>query len=100
MTISKRLLVLMLSAMLSLCVVSGVNLYQMNLVYDEANFGNENVVPSVLLLDDALKQFSQVRVRKYRHILNTESALQKSGNAYEQMVCTGNLPHGIPEKLK
>ena len=64
MTISKRLLVLMLTALLSLCLVSGMSLYQMNRVYDAANFGNENVVPSVLLLDDVLKQFAQVRARK------------------------------------
>ena len=78
MTISKRLLVLMLTALLSLCLVSGMSLYQMNRVYDAANFGNENVVPSVLLLDDVLKQFAQVRARKYRHILSTDENAMKS----------------------
>lgn len=72
MTLSKRLLILMATAILALVLVAGVNLIQMNRVYSAANFGNENVVPSVLVLDDALLHFSQVRLRVYRHILNTD----------------------------
>ena len=73
MTISKRLLILMSAAVAALVVVTFLSLFEMGKVYKAANFGNENVVPSVILLDKALLEFSHVRVRTYRHVLNTDA---------------------------
>jgi len=72
MTLSKRLLILVATAIISLVLVAVLGLIQMQRVYTAANFGNENVVPSILVLDEALLKFSQVRVRVYRHVLNTD----------------------------
>ena len=72
MTLSKRMLLLMATSVLALILVAGLNLLQMGRVYTAANFGNENVVPSILVLDDALLKLSQMRIRIYRHILNTD----------------------------
>jgi methyl-accepting chemotaxis protein len=72
MTISKRLLILMAAAVLAMIIIAGVAINRMGKIYEEANFGNENVVPSILILDKVLLEFSHVRVRTYRHILNTD----------------------------
>jgi methyl-accepting chemotaxis protein len=71
-TISKRLLILMAAAAIAMIVIVSVAIVEMGKIYKEANFGNENVVPSILLLDRALLDFSRVRVRAYRHLLTTD----------------------------
>ncbi|MBS1144952.1 MAG: methyl-accepting chemotaxis protein [Proteobacteria bacterium] len=73
MTISKRLFILLATAIVSLLLVAGIGFVQMKKVYNAANFGNENVVPSILVLDEALLHFGQVRVRVYRHVLTTDN---------------------------
>ncbi len=72
MTISKRLLILMATSVLALILVAGANLLQMERVYKAANLGNENTVPSLLVLDEALLNVSQMRLRLYRHIFTTD----------------------------
>ncbi len=72
MSISKRLLLLMATSVTALIVVAVLGLMQMQRVYNEANFGNENVVPSILVLSDGQQQFMAMRIRVYRHILNTD----------------------------
>lgn len=73
MSIAKRLLLLLITSIGALLVFAVLNLVQMGRIYTAANFGNENVTPSILLLDKALMEFSHVRVRTYRHVLNTDS---------------------------
>lgn len=72
MTISKRLLILLATSIISLILISGVGLFQMNRVYTATNFSNENVVPSILVLETAQKEFMTLRIRVYRHILNND----------------------------
>ena len=101
MTISKRLLMLVLASVVSLLVVSGLNMVQTDRVYEKANFGNVNVVPSILLLDQAVVEFGRMRVRTYRHVLSTDAkamadmdakileakaAVEKTLKDYEPMV--------------
>jgi methyl-accepting chemotaxis protein len=100
-TISRRLLIQMGVSIVSLLLIAGLNLLQMGKVYDAANFGNENVVPSILVLDEALLKFSQIRIRTYRHVLVTDAkeiadldvaivesmkAFEKAMVAYEPLV--------------
>ncbi|MGE5471302.1 MAG: methyl-accepting chemotaxis protein [Bacteroidota bacterium] len=73
MTLSKRLLILMSTSILSLIMVAGLSLVQMGRVYDAANYANENVVPSLIVLDKVLLEFSHVRIRAYRHVLNSDA---------------------------
>jgi len=72
MTISKRLLMLVLASLVSLLFIAGLNMVQTDRVYEKANFGNVNVVPSILLLEKAGTAFGHLRVRIYRHVLNTD----------------------------
>jgi len=73
MTIAKRLYLLIFAAMLGLVVLGGLGLYQMGRLYQAANYGNENTVPSLTVLEKATKALSQERVRVYRHVLSTDS---------------------------
>src|SRR5574343_823417 len=76
MTLSKRLLILMSTSVLALIIVAGLSLFEMGRVYKAANFGNENVVPSILTLDNAILSFGQLRVRVYRHVLTKDAKAQ------------------------
>jgi methyl-accepting chemotaxis protein len=67
----------------------------MNRVYSAANFGNENVVPSILVLDDALLNFNQMRIRVYRHIVNTDDKVMA-----EIETSIEKARHGVEEALK
>jgi methyl-accepting chemotaxis protein len=73
MTISKRLLILIAAVVVSMTIIASVAIVEMGKIYEEANFGNENVVPSIITLDTALLEFSHVRVRTYRHVLNNDA---------------------------
>jgi methyl-accepting chemotaxis protein len=74
MTIAQRLYLLITAAALGLIALAGINLYQMGKVYEAANFANVNVVPSLVELDEAAQDFGRLRVRVYRHVLNTDAA--------------------------
>ena len=73
MSIAQRLILLLVTSVVSLVILTAVSLVQMGKVYDAANYSNENVVPSVLVLDKALFEFAHIRVRLYRHVLNTDT---------------------------
>ncbi|MCX7087502.1 MAG: methyl-accepting chemotaxis protein, partial [Methylococcales bacterium] len=45
---------------------------RLTVVYDKANYGNINSVPSIITLDDASVSFGRLRVRVYRHVLNSD----------------------------
>jgi len=77
MTISKRLLILMLASLIALLFVTGLNMVQTDRVYEKANFGNVNVVPSILMLDQASVEFGRMRIRTYRHILVTDPKVKQ-----------------------
>lgn len=69
MTISKRLMITLIVSVLATLFIAILSITQMDRIFRAANFGNENVVPSVILLDKALLEFSHIRVRAYRHVL-------------------------------
>jgi methyl-accepting chemotaxis protein len=62
------------AAIAGLVLIAGLGMYQMGKVYDAANYGNINTVPSLIVLDQATSEFGRLRVRAYRHVLNTDSA--------------------------
>lgn len=74
MTISKRLYFMIALAILGLGGMGGIGLYQLGHVFEAANYGNENSVPSLIVLNRAMKAFGQERVRAYRHVLSTDLA--------------------------
>lgn len=71
MTIAQRLIALIASALLCLFILTGVSYLQMNKVYSEANYGNENALPSVETLHRATIGFNQARTLALYHILSS-----------------------------
>ena len=74
MTIKQRLLLLVGAALISLAALSAINYNQMSKVYDAANWGNVNVVPSMEALNTITLDFGRLRVRTFRHILASDPA--------------------------
>ncbi|MGE5467577.1 MAG: MCP four helix bundle domain-containing protein, partial [Ignavibacteria bacterium] len=72
MSVTKKMLLLVLSALLGIALLAGVALTQMGRVFEAANYGNVNVVPSLVLLDDLRANFNRVRININRHVLNTD----------------------------
>ena len=74
MTITQRFNSLLLGAFLCLSALAGLFIFEMGRVYDSTNFANVNIVPSILTLDDATRNFGRLRVRLYRHLLSGDPA--------------------------
>jgi methyl-accepting chemotaxis protein len=74
MTVGKKMLLLVLSALFGILCLSAASIYQTAKVYDQANYGNINTVPSLIALDNTMRAFSQIRVQVYRHMQNTDPA--------------------------
>ncbi|TXT33830.1 MAG: methyl-accepting chemotaxis protein, partial [Comamonadaceae bacterium] len=72
-TVTQKMASLAGSALLGIALLAGLGQQQMNKVFEAANFGNEKTVPSLMTLDDAVRSFSQIRVRVYRHVLNNDA---------------------------
>jgi methyl-accepting chemotaxis protein len=72
MTIVRKMILLIATAILGLLALAWLGQSKMDEVYGKANYGNINVVPSVLILDEASVTFGRLRVRVYRHVLNTD----------------------------
>ena len=91
MSIAKKLLILLTTLVVALSSMSLVNLTQTRNIFEAANFGNENVIPSIIVLDKVLMSFSQVRVGLYRHVVNTDShAMEKVSQDIEQAASNVN----------
>jgi len=73
MTVTKKMALLICSALLGLAGLSVFSYIQIDRVFTAANFSNVNSVPALIALDKAVKAFGQVRVRLFRHVLNTDS---------------------------
>jgi methyl-accepting chemotaxis protein len=72
MSIAKRLTILMFVAVIALIGVAGGSLIQMNRIYRAANFSNENVVPSILVLEEGVRKYMVLRIRIYRFVMSTD----------------------------
>ena len=78
MSIKQRLNLLIVLLALGLASLIGFYTNEMEEVYTSANYSNVNIVPSMLLIDDAVANFGRLRVRIYRLALNDDAALDES----------------------
>ncbi|KPA96609.1 methyl-accepting chemotaxis protein, partial [Pseudomonas asplenii] len=72
MTISKKMILLVMSALLGILLLSGISYQQMNQVFTAANFGNENSVPSIVALNKLRNAVNTEIQLVYSHILTTD----------------------------
>ena len=74
MSIANRMYVLILIAAIGLFSLAGISYFQMNRIYIETNYANENTAPSVETLDAALAEFETLNSLIWQHLLNTDNA--------------------------
>ncbi len=75
--ISRKLYTIILAALVALVGLAGINLYQIDKVYDRANYASINTVPSFNTIYEARNHFLNVRILARDHTLNTDN--QKMG---------------------
>jgi len=71
-TVGRKMALLAGSALLGIVLLTGLGSYQTNKVYEAANYGNANSVPAIRILSTAVEELGRIRVRVYRHVLNTD----------------------------
>jgi methyl-accepting chemotaxis protein len=74
MTVAQRLLTLVITALIGLLSLAGMSYFQIEKVFESANYANVNTVPSIVTLDDLRKNYLRIRIGMNRHILNTDPA--------------------------
>ena len=76
MTITKKMFVLVLSGMLGILALVGVSQNQTGRVYEAANFGNVNLIPSLVALAEAFDSVATLRTEAWQHLSLTDHALR------------------------
>ena len=101
MSISQRITLIIAAAILALAAIGASSFYQSGKVFDDANFSNVNVLPSVQILGKVAMDTGRLRVWVYRHVMETEpekmaemdrniaatrEAIEQSFKAYEPLI--------------
>uniref|UniRef100_UPI00131C3CDD HAMP domain-containing methyl-accepting chemotaxis protein n=2 Tax=unclassified Pseudomonas TaxID=196821 RepID=UPI00131C3CDD len=73
MTVIKKMLLLVLSALLGILVLAGTGQYEIDQVFQAANYGNDNTVPGLKALGEVNDSRSDYVVGIYRHVLSTSA---------------------------
>ncbi|APQ14324.1 methyl-accepting chemotaxis protein [Pseudomonas oryzihabitans] len=73
MTVVKKMLLLVLSALLGILLLAGVGQYEIDQVFEAANYGNDNTVPSLKALGEINDSRSDYVASLYRHVLSTDA---------------------------
>lgn len=68
MSISKQLALLLGIALIGLMANFGLSYQKMDQVYTKVNYANENSLPSILLLDDAIQNSFRIRLAMWQHL--------------------------------
>jgi methyl-accepting chemotaxis protein len=71
-TVARKMTFLVLIAVLGLLVLSLFGQNRMDVVYEKTNYANVNSIPSIVMLAKGAESFGRLRVRVYRHVLNTD----------------------------
>lgn len=74
MGVKKQLTVLIITAVIGLLTILGLSVVQSDRVYEAANFGNVNTVPSVLIMGRLNDAIGTLRRQSYEHVLQTDDS--------------------------
>lgn len=72
MTVAKKMLLLVATALLGIVILAAVAQVQIDKVFEQTNYSNVNVIPSMQLLFDTQSNVYRARIRLNRYILNTD----------------------------
>jgi methyl-accepting chemotaxis protein len=92
MTVTKKMLLLVLSSLIGILMLSGVAIVQMGKVFESANFANVNTAPALVFLDNARENFMHIRIRVLQHTMEKsddrmaqfESGIRKNRDGFEK----------------
>lgn len=73
MTVAKKMLLLVAAALLGIIILASAAQVQINTVFEQTNYSNENVIPSMNLLADVQSNLYRFRIRLARFVANTDS---------------------------
>lgn len=71
-TVAKKMILLILTAIVGLVGLAVMGSIQMNNVFEAANYSTINSVPSLIQLDEARKHTLRYRIMLNRHVLNSD----------------------------
>lgn len=74
MTIAKKMILLVASALLGILILAGAAQYQMGKVYEAANYANVNTIPSFQIIAQANTAFGNLRAQAWQHVAITDQA--------------------------
>lgn len=74
MTVAKKMIFLVAAALLGIVILAGAAQIQINNVFEQTNYSNENVIPSMNLLSSIQSNVYRFRIRLSRFVLNTDPA--------------------------
>ncbi|MDF3014162.1 MAG: methyl-accepting chemotaxis protein [Cellvibrio sp.] len=74
MTVAKKMIFLVAAALLGIVILAGAAQIQINNVFEQTNYSNENVIPSMNLLSNIQSNVYRFRIRVSRFVLNTDPA--------------------------
>ncbi|MBF5038510.1 MCP four helix bundle domain-containing protein [Methylophilus sp. 13] len=72
MKVSHKISLMIAIAILGLFSLIGLSYSSLEKVFEATNNANVNGIPSISTLNEVMKKFGQLRVRVYRHVLNTD----------------------------
>jgi len=73
MTVAKKMVFLVAAALLGIVILAGAAQVQINNVFKQTNYSNENVIPSMNLLSNIQNNVYRFRIRLNRFVLNTDA---------------------------
>ncbi|MFD0930617.1 methyl-accepting chemotaxis protein [Methylophilus glucosoxydans] len=98
MKVSHKISLMIAIAILGLFSLIGLSYNSIDKVFDATNMSNVNSIPSINSLNEVMKRFSQLRVRVYRHVLNTDASamtgIEQAINDAKQGVESGLTKYG------
>lgn len=77
MTVAKKMMLLVCVGLLGIVILAVSAQIQINKVFEQTNYSNENVIPSIKLLSSIQNEVYRTRIRLNRHILNTDTSQSK-----------------------
>ena len=73
MTVVKKMILLVLAALIGIVGLAAMGRYQIARVYDAASYGTVNSIPSFIALDNAFEQLGLYRARVWQHMTQTDA---------------------------
>jgi methyl-accepting chemotaxis protein len=73
MTVVKKMILLVLAALIGIVALAAMGRYQLARVYDAASYGTVNSVPSFIVLDEAFEHLALFRTRVWQHVAQTDA---------------------------